>query len=227
MQALSSPPTLWQLVRAGLLSFPVLLAIASGALITLALSRAGWDATANEVARLQDPTFSLFWSAPAMLAGLAVPFLVPAACAVSTEMRLAKATLAAFLASLIAVSLLKGFTSRLHPEALIPHSVLARSLQFEFGFLRNGVLSLIEGWPSGHMATNTAVAIVLAKLTPNIWIARLCWVWIGWIALATVFGISGDVHWLSDMLAGALLGSAIAFQVLRGFRSLPPASHQR
>lgn len=227
MQAFSSPSSLWQRLFAGLLNIPVLLAIAAGAMLTLGLSQEGWDAMANDLARLQDPTFSLMWSAPAMLAGLVVPFLVPAACALCAERRLAEATFAAFLASLIAVSVLKGVTSRLHPEVLIPQSVLARSQQFEFGLLRNGVLSLIEGWPSGHMATNSAVAIVLARLTSRAWIARLCWVWIGWIALATVFGISGDVHWLSDMLAGALLGSAIAFQILRGFNAPAPASPQR
>nr|WP_277752057.1 phosphatase PAP2 family protein [Corynebacterium silvaticum] len=69
-------------------------------------------------------------------------------------------------------------------------------------------------FPSGHATTAFAAAMVLALL------CRRWWVLTVWIVAAAV-GLSRlyvGVHWPSDVLAGALLGAAIAaatFAVMR------------
>ncbi|WP_421980981.1 phosphatase PAP2 family protein [Roseibium sp.] len=209
----SNVPSLGRLLQKGLLSLWLLTSVVVSIGLTVLLSRTGIDAAVNQFARLQDPTLSVTWSAFPMLAGFAVPVLIPLVCAARGRKETAKATLAAFLVALILVSVLKALTSRLHPEALVPISVLAKSQTFSFGFLQAGLMSVVEGWPSGHVATNAAVSIVLARRTKHAWIATSCWIWLAWVTLATTFGISGDVHWLSDSLAGLLIAVAIALRL--------------
>lgn len=212
-------PTFRELLVRGLANLPLLLTIFAAVALTFALSRSGIDAMVNTLARLQDPTISMAWSAFPMLAGFAVPLLIPVTCALRGQRDLAKATSAALAASLIVVSILKGVTSRVHPEALVPESILAKSQAFSFGLFEAGFLSVVEGWPSGHMATNGAVLIVFAGLATRAWYKVASWLWLAWIALATVFGISGDVHWLSDTVSGGLLAVVIASQILIVFRT--------
>lgn len=181
--------------------------------VTFLLAQLGIDAAINDLARLQEPNTSLFWSAFPMLAGLVMPLLVPAVLVFTGETKLAKTTFTAFSATLIIVSILKGVSSRVHPEAIHPIGTLAKSQVFRFGVLESGFSSLIEGWPSGHTATNGAVALVLAWSTPYRWLALCTWGWFVWVASATVFGINGDVHWLSDTIAGLLIASTVALQI--------------
>ena len=72
--------------------------------------------------------------------------------------------------------------------------------------------SLELSFPSGHAATSFAGATLLALALP-----RLAW---PLLVLAAAIGWSRvyvGVHWPSDVLAGALLGAALAF----GVRALP------
>ncbi|WP_306142557.1 phosphatase PAP2 family protein [Roseibium sp. MMSF_3412] len=215
MLASKKAPSLGRLLHIGLLNpwLPISVVLSAG--VTVLLAKTGVDAAVNQLARLQDPTFSIAWSAFPMLAGFAAPVLMPLVCAMRGHKETAKATLAAFLVALIAVSVLKALTSRVHPEALVPVSVLAKSQTFSFGFFQSGLMSVVEGWPSGHVATNAAGAIVLARRTNHALIAHSCWIWLAWVALATTFGISGDVHWLSDSLAGLLIAFAVALPLAR------------
>lgn len=197
-----SDPRIW-------LALPILAALTYG------MARLGIDAAVNELARLQSSGLSIAWSAFPMLAGLIVPVICPIFLAIRGERDLATRTLGALLLSLIIVSVLKGTTSRVHPEALEPASILAKSQSFRFGLLESGLASLIEGWPSGHAATNGAVGLVLARLSPFRLVRTLAYGWIVWVALATVFGISGDVHWLSDTVAGLALAVLVAGRALK------------
>lgn len=183
------------------------------AAMTYGLAHSGIDAWVNDLARHQSNGFSLAWSAFPMPAGMVVPVFVPLVCVLKQRPDMARATLVAFLVSLIAVSVLKSLTSRVHPEALEAATSLAKSQVFRIGFLEAGFLSLVEGWPSGHTATNGAVGLVLARKTAGHWMASLALAWTVWVALATIFGISGDVHWLSDTLAGLALAVLIAQRI--------------
>jgi membrane-associated phospholipid phosphatase len=77
-----------------------------------------------------------------------------------------------------------------------------------FGFFRYG--SKFASFPSGHTTTSVAAALALGAMFPR-WrplflVAALL------IALSR---IALDVHYLSDVIAGALLGAAVAFWALK------------
>ena len=77
-------------------------------------------------------------------------------------------------------------------------------------------------FPSGHAATSFACAVVLALLVPRLRVPVL--------ALAVLISFSRlylGVHYLSDLIAGALLGSAIAWAVVLAARRLDAARAHR
>jgi undecaprenyl-diphosphatase len=82
-----------------------------------------------------------------------------------------------------------------HPE---PEPLLRSSVELAF--------------PSGHAATSFAGATLLALALP-----RLAWPLLGLAAAIGWSRVYVGVHWPSDVLAGALLGAALAF----GVRALP------
>lgn len=187
---------------------------------TWLLVRGGVDAEVNALARLQNPTFSIAWSAVPMLAGMVVPALVPVGFLATAGgdqgwLRAGGATAQAAVISFAANNLLKAFTGRVSPEALVPADLQERARTFQLGFLEGG---LLEGWPSGHAMTNVAAAVALARALPgHPWIPAVAWGWAAWVSLAVVFGIQGEVHWLSDGVAGAAMGWAIGEVVGRAF----------
>ena len=75
---------------------------------------------------------------------------------------------------------------------------------FNFGWLENGVFF---GWPSGHSITAVAVGLVFSLLFwGNAKLRYLGFVF----AIYVPVGVSFRGHWLSDILAGTLVGAAIA-----------------
>lgn len=91
----------------------------------------------------------------------------------------------------------------------------------EAGVLDFSVLALMPSWasfPSGHATTATACAVALAIACP-----RHAWAWImvgGTAALSRAFL---GVHWLSDAIAGMVLGAVVTLalhkaMVARGHR---------
>jgi membrane-associated phospholipid phosphatase len=107
-------------------------------------------------------------------------------------------------------SFYKFFTGRVQPPF---HSltILDISKNFEFGFFRHGIF---WGWPSSHTAVAFALAITLyilyGKKSSVKFLALLCAFYIG-------IGVSTNIHWFSDFVAGAIIGSVIGAVVGKSF----------
>jgi membrane-associated phospholipid phosphatase len=63
-----------------------------------------------------------------------------------------------------------------------------------------------HSFPSGHAARAFLIAVIASALGP-IWLGVALWIWAPLVALARV---SMGVHYLSDVIAGALLGIIVA-----------------
>jgi membrane-associated phospholipid phosphatase len=63
-----------------------------------------------------------------------------------------------------------------------------------------------HSFPSGHAARAFLIAAIATFLGPG-WLAVILWVWAPLVALARV---AMGVHYLSDIVAGALVGVAVA-----------------
>lgn len=73
-------------------------------------------------------------------------------------------------------------------------------------------------WPSGHTASVTSVVAALTAYygSDQLWIPLVGYP----MTLAVAFGmLSGDEHWTSDVLTGAVLGQCIGWSVGRAFRA--------
>ena len=60
-----------------------------------------------------------------------------------------------------------------------------------------------HSFPSGHAARALLIAVVGTVLAPSLWLVIFLWVWAPLVSLARV---SMGVHYLSDVIAGAILG---------------------
>lgn len=107
-------------------------------------------------------------------------------------------------------SFYKIFTGRLQPPF---HSInlVDISRDFQFGFLRHGIF---WGWPSSHTTVAFAIAVTLFILYPKSWALRIL---APAFALYIGIGVSMSIHWYSDFLAGAIIGSLIGFVVGQSF----------
>ena len=76
------------------------------------------------------------------------------------------------------------------------------------GFGSSAYSAKFASFPSGHTTTSMAAALVFSALLPR----GKYW----FLLIASLIGLSRivlDVHYLSDVIAGALLGAAVAFWV--------------
>jgi membrane-associated phospholipid phosphatase len=76
-------------------------------------------------------------------------------------------------------------------------------------------LSDPHSFPSGHAARAFLIATIAAGLGP-FWLAAILWIWAPLVAIARVLM---GVHYLSDVVAGALFGVIVA---LIGLQIYPP-----
>lgn len=201
------------------------LALVVAVAVTALTASLGYDAAINALARRQNRWASIGWSAFPMIAGLVAPVAVPAWLWRQTSLRaLAGPTFGAVVVAITTNLTLKVVTGRASPEAPFPTDLLARSQSFAFGIARGGI---VEGWPSGHAMTNVAMATALIALTPDLRVRAAATGWAAWVVAAVIFGISGDVHWMSDGVAGALLGCAVGWRVARFGAGAPRSDKKR
>jgi membrane-associated phospholipid phosphatase len=155
------------------------------------------------------------WMFPAVVIGGLLPLALPLMLlALGSLAGSARARLAAWavgqsevIGALVAAAY-KAITGRAHPA----HGVSADLTHvFQFGLLRGGVF---WGWPSSHTTIAFAMAATLFTLHPK---PR----WVGYLALTYALyvgiGVSMTIHWFSDFLAGAILGTVIGVVVGKGF----------
>lgn len=64
-----------------------------------------------------------------------------------------------------------------------------------------------HSFPSGHAARSFLIAVLGSFLGPG-WLAVILWIWAPLVSLARV---AMGVHYLSDVIAGAILGTIIAW----------------
>jgi membrane-associated phospholipid phosphatase len=161
----------------------------------------------------------LSWMFPAVPIGGLLPIVVPLfLLALGSTIRSARTIRTGWAvgqAELIGAMVAAGYkslTGRAHPS----HSMGADlSRLFRFGFLRGGVF---WGWPSSHTTIAFAMALAIFMLFP-----KQRWLGYGVItyALYVGLGVSMTIHWFSDFLAGAIIGSVIGVVVGNSFLSHP------
>jgi membrane-associated phospholipid phosphatase len=147
---------------------------------------------------------------PAAILGFFVPIIFPIVVyywgewqGSRTLQRAAIAVAQAEALGWIVSSLYKAFTGRLQPQFLPSGMLEDLSRQFHFGFLENGIF---WGWPSSHTCVAFAGVLALIFMYPK---NRPLAIVAGAYALYIGLGVSVSVHWFSDFLAGAILGTLI------------------
>ena len=68
-----------------------------------------------------------------------------------------------------------------------------------------------HSFPSGHAARSFLIAVIAAGLAPA-WLAVILWIWAPLVALARA---AMGVHYVSDVVAGALVGGVFALIFLQ------------
>ena len=117
----------------------------------------------------------------------------------------------AALVGLIISSFYKAFTGRIQP----PHSTaIDISHEFNFGILKHG---MFWGWPSSHTTVAFAMAFALVALYPN---SKLIRYLAPLYALYIGIGVSMNIHWFSEFIAGIIFGTIIGVAVGNGFKKL-------
>ena len=184
-----------------------------GGALTYKLSMEDKDLmVARFAARHNGLTFNLIFG-QGMVLGTVCPFLVPGYMYFISDNKslnntgavAVQATAVAFLYN----NILKAVSGRAHPDAENNSGDLSRD--FKWGFFRRGVF---YGWPSGHSMTNASLAMSIASYNrDNPWIVAGCGLYAGYIATSMVLGGKGEAHWLSDAVAGTLMGATIGWYI--------------
>ena len=151
----------------------------------------------------------------AVMLGMILPVVVPlvllAVSAVRKNLNIKNTAFAlgqAAILGLVISSVYKAFTGRIPPPHFFSnHAPTDTSHGFQFGFLRGG---MFWGWPSSHTTVAFAMAVALWELYPENRLIRY-----GAILYAFYVGIgvSITIHWFSEFVAGAIIGSVIGFVV--------------
>ena len=112
------------------------------------------------------------------------------------------------MAAFLIAAAYKALTGRLQPNLANGADI---SHAFQFGILRHGIF---WGWPSSHTIVAFAGAVVV-MLSARSRAARAIAIL---YALIIGFGASVGFHWFSDVVAGAVLGTLMAFKTQRDAR---------
>ncbi len=157
---------------------------------------------------------------PGVIIGGFMPILVPLLMLAVGEARknlktvnAAWGTGQAALLGWIISSSYKLFTGRIQPPPFLAQSTIDISEWFRFGVLRGGIF---WGWPSSHTTVAFAAAVALVMLYPkNKWVKILALAYACYVGL----GVSMSIHWFSDFIAGAMIGTVIGIVVGKSFRA--------
>lgn len=193
-------------------------AIAATAFVVLA----GFDWWYFVNTRMIGPTFFM----SSVVLGALVPIVVPVGMLVVGYVRRSDIIVtigymlgqAAIVGSVVS-SGYKALTGRVQPDLAQPFVDISR--QFQFGFLRHGIF---WGWPSSHTTIAFAMAVALIVLFPAHRTVKV-------IGLVYAFmigaGISVSIHWFSEFVAGAIIGTVVGVVVGKTFAALPLCASQR
>jgi membrane-associated phospholipid phosphatase len=112
-------------------------------------------------------------------------------------------------------SMYKALTGRVQPPRVITDTLVDMSRNWNFGFLKHGIF---WGWPSSHTTVAFAMSFALIALYKKHPKQKI----IFWLAIIYAFyigiGISMQIHWFSEFIAGALIGGMIGTTVGESFR---------
>jgi membrane-associated phospholipid phosphatase len=162
---------------------------------------------------------------PGLYIGYVVPVITPVITytigRVINDEKLQIAGLALVQSLLLTVAIqtpLKMITGRTLPGivAEFDHTRNSRTDNFsgEFNWFNN---DFIGGWPSGHTANAFAAAAAISEIyKDNLWLKIGVYSYAAFIG----FGVTLDVHWASEALAGALIGYAVGKTVGKNFSQL-------
>ena len=111
-------------------------------------------------------------------------------------------------------SLYKAFTGRVQPPHLGSMSTLTdTSHDWNFGFLQHGIF---WGWPSSHTTVAFAMSFALIALYPK---NRKVFLLAVFYAFYIGIGVSMQIHWFSEFVAGGILGAIIGNTVGAHFKT--------
>jgi membrane-associated phospholipid phosphatase len=162
----------------------------------------------------RDPAL-LLWMFPAVRIGGVLPIILPlfliALGGISKNAGVSLAGWAigqAEIVGAVVAAAYKSVTGRAHPSHIVGADM---SHTFRFGFLRGGVF---WGWPSSHTMIAFAMAFTVWTLFPK---QR----WLGYASVAYAIyigiGVSMTIHWFSDFVAGAIIGTVIGIVVGKNY----------
>jgi membrane-associated phospholipid phosphatase len=187
------------------------------------------DEPVQEYFQKHDPLTNTFGDVT-VLVGYIVPVVVPAAIyaigAIDDQSELTTAGSAAIQAvvvTTVVVATLKWLTDRSTPfpdgdpnNKRWSHEFLTDSANADDWNFNPFDLEWALDWPSGHTASAMALVSSLVAFYPDeVWLPIVGYPY----ALAIGIGmVEGDFHWLSDIVAGGLIGFVIGWQVGAGFR---------
>lgn len=135
------------------------------------------------------------------IAVLVVPLLIVGVLVLMRRWRSAVFAASAFIVSAGLTQLLKQIFGRARPDDMLVAS--------DFG-----------SYPSGHTSNAATIAVVLWLVFPRVWVALIGALWVVVMALSRTIL---SVHWITDTVAGALVGASAALLVagmLTGWASL-------
>jgi undecaprenyl-diphosphatase len=116
------------------------------------------------------------------------------------EWRLSVSLVTSLVASSGASNLLKGTVRRTRPEDAVLEDAK-------------------PAFPSGHATSAGALGAAIVLIAPRGWVVVLALVWAAAMAWSRAYLL---VHWLSDTVAGVLMGASIAVLVHRAIHRVPP-----
>ncbi|MBI5220318.1 MAG: phosphatase PAP2 family protein [Candidatus Liptonbacteria bacterium] len=183
---------------------------------TLVLVLSGWDWWYFTELR---NTVLFQFAFPAVIVGGLLPYFAPLLLYIlgktkkSPRLRNAAAALvqAEFIGYLISIAY-KALTGRAGPPHFFSSAILDTSRIFHWGFLEGGVF---WGWPSSHTTVAFAGAMALFMLySDKKWVRYLCLAYALYIGLSVSF----TIHWFSDFVAGAIMGTVVGVTVGRSFK---------